>query len=335
MFKKKSDMERNTNQNKTAQDFHKTGLVSERIVRQNPARLARFRTHTVIAEEQGRKVVYKYASTQKAIPFLKLIVDREKENVTYLEDNFDVLCGDIKSNRIEYEYLPYQSLQDNIAQCLHQDNYDIANELFESYVNKLNSLGRVLVVPEEFLRRIAAEADYNELQMDCLSRGLLDLTPRNIFIDGQRWIVVDNEWSFNFPVPTIFLLFRAIREMSTMLQPQIRKNTRKKNPAAGLFARRLSTYFAPVAWTKHITDSGISLSRLLRWEYGLQKFVTGEDSNRLGRIKAHNKIRTHFPVRTIPGDKQHITQLKELLKKVPGIHRFAGFIDRKILYRQK
>ena len=218
---------------------------------------------------------------------------------------------------------------------MRQDNYDIANELFESYVNKLNSLGRALVVPEEFLRRIAAEADDNELRMDCLSRGLLDLTPRNIFVDGDRWIVIDNEWSFDFPVPAIFLLFRTIREMSTMLQPEIRKNTNKNNPAAGLFVRKLSTYFAPVAWTKHITDAGISLSRLLRWEDGFQKFVTGKDNSWLGRIKSNYKIRTNFPVRKIPGDKQYITQLKELLKKVPGIHQIAGFLDRKILYRQK
>ncbi|MHC5061281.1 MAG: hypothetical protein ACYTFK_09390 [Planctomycetota bacterium] len=331
-------MEHSSNQNKTERNFDKAGLASERILRQNPARLAEFRTHTVIAEveEPGEKVVYKYASAKEAIPFLKLIADREKENVAYLKDHFDVLCGELNGDRIEYKYLPCQSLQDNMAQHLRQGNYDIANELFESYVSKLRSLERTRVVPEEFLRSIAAETDDNNSQMDCLARGLLDLTPRNIFIDGNRWIVIDNEWSFDFPVPVIFLLFRTIREMSIMLQPEIRKNTRTENPAAGLFSRKFSTFFTPVAWSKHITDTGVSLSRLLLWECGLQKFVTGEDDHSwLGRIKPNYKTRTHFPVRKIPGDKNHITRLKKLLKKVPGVRQIAGFLDRKTLHRQK
>ena len=245
------------------------------IIQENSLRRDEFKTCTVIAEETGKKTVYKYASNPEALPFLKLITDRERENVDYLKDCFEVLCGNLETDRIKYQFLPYQSLQDVIKQHLSQGSYDSANELFHRYRTKIQSLPMVNTVPEEFLRTLAGEKHIDNLKMPCLFRGLLDLTPRNILIDGNRWITIDNEWSFDFPIPCIFVLFRAVRELAAELQYEIRLSACPENPVIGLFARGLQTRYVPLAWVSDIIIPYIALHRLLLWEINFQFYLTG------------------------------------------------------------
>ncbi len=204
-----------------------TVQIREKTVRLISARLKKFQTHVMIAEKPGGKVVEKYATSDEALGFLKLIVQRELDNVDYLKNSFDVLCGELKNDHIEYEYLPYDSAQDIIAAALARGNCSRANDIFRCYIDKLDSLETIYSCPEEFLKGIVNDYDYDASQLKCFSRGLLDLTPRNIMIDGDKWVVLDNEWSFDFPVPKDFIIFRAIWDMAFSLQSEIRMGTEK------------------------------------------------------------------------------------------------------------
>ncbi len=265
-----------------------------KILADNSWRLPKFRTYTILTEECGKKVIYKHAASEEAKPFIKGIVEIEKANLKYLKGCFDVLCGYLQGSCIKYDYLTYPSLKDQMAFYMREKYYEGANELFEEYINKIHSLKIIKTIPKEFLKVLANDSDNYCLKMDCLTRGLLDITPDNILTNGNHWIALDNEWSFDFPVPVIFIKFRAIRSLVVNLQHEIRKAAGRANPVIGIFAGRFKTYYIPILWAKCIENYDINLQRMLRWEVSFQRYVTGSTDTIAFRVRGNPNIRKRF-----------------------------------------
>ncbi len=299
-------------------------------------RLRRFHTRTILVPEQGGNVVYKVAATEEARAFLELITVRERENAAYLQGHFHVLCGNLRKEGILYEYLPQPSLARGIGLELGSGHCDRADELLGLYVRKVRALECNRRCPSEFLSAIAGEhsAD-DDLTVDCLSRGLLDLTPRNILVDGERWVVIDNEWSFGFPVPIAFLLFRAIRELCLMQQPEIRRTTSIQRPAIGLLARGLRTCYFPKHWVDYCKDPQISFSRMLRWEAGFRQYVAGSAFQSPGYVRMWPRERTRLSPSRAEGADGAFAGVRHMLHKAPGAYRLVRFAERMLLSKRK
>lgn len=295
------------------------------ILRDNVERKEKFRTRTIIEKELGKNVVYKYATIEQAKQFIRTVAEREKKNAEYLRGQFDVLVGLLQGDRIKYDYLALPSVQDEIGRHMRERRMDEANALLENFINRINALQSVRTVPEEFLKTIAGSPD-DDLCVDCLQRGLLDLKPGHVLINGDKWIVLDNEWSFDFPVPICFILFRAIRETAYFLQREIRESASKALPVIGTFCLGSRTYYLPVDWLEHILDTGISLRRMLYWEMGFQQYVTGADCDSVGRIKLHRNVRTHFNENESLVSKK----LRRFLRRYPKLKLFAQRIESKL-----
>jgi len=298
-------------------------MAVETLLASNSFRLDKFATRTSLGEIDGKKFVYKSAITDEAKPFLEQTMASERKNAEYLKGRFEVLCGTLKGDRIEYEYLPYQSLTAEIAAALCRGDYHGANELFQDYVKRLRSLPRELVVPKEFFVAITGNANFSNQKMDCLSRGVLDLIPRNILVNGERWIVIDNEWSFDFPVPIAFVLFRAIRGLAISLQIDIRKATCMANPAIGMFNLGFSTYYVPVSWAEYIGDDHMVISQMHQWEMEFQRYLLGGEIDRSNSVKIKPKTRTHFGKVSIL-----ISMLKKRTGSWPVIRRLLDMLHR-------
>jgi glycosyltransferase involved in cell wall biosynthesis len=264
-------------------------------VTSNNYRLAQFRTGTVVAQRENRKVLCKYAMTTEAKNFIKLIARREKNTAACLGEQFDVLCGTLKNSHIEYDYLGFPSLADKIKSYMQHSDLTAANGLVGRYIEKIKALKTIQTVPVKFLKNIANDDRWN-CEIACLYRGLLDLTPKNILVDNSRWIVIDNEWSFDFPIPVAFLLLRAIRELSIELQKQIRNCTSRDNPAINLFVTSSQTYYTPSVWAKYLNNSEIDLNRMLDWELGFRRYVAGPEIKTVGKVNTDLKERYHFLV---------------------------------------
>lgn len=251
------------------------GVPAGSILQESVNRKAKFQTRTIIKKTLGKNMVYKCAATEQAKQFVRTIADSEKKNAEYLRGQFGVLGGVLQGNYIKYDYLPFPSLQDEMGRYLRQFKTERANELLREFVNRVKALKRVQVAPETFLKTLGASPNDN-LCIDCLQRGLLDLKPSHVLINSDQWIVLDNEWSFDFPVPICFVLFRAIRETAYFLQWEIRESTGKASPAIGTFCLGFKKYYVPVDWMEHLLDAPVSLRRMLRWELGFQRYVTGK-----------------------------------------------------------
>jgi hypothetical protein len=309
---------------------------NELILVDNSCRLREFRTRTILREEFGKKVIRKFAMTEEAKAFLKAIVARERENVRYLRNHFDILCGNFKGDYIEYEYVPYESLFEKIASKLRENCCIEADELLRMYVQKVHALPKVRIHPKDFLFFIThGRRKCGTLAYNCLSRGLLDLIPRNIMLNGDKWLLIDNEWSFDFPVPVVFVVFRAIRELVIELQDEIRRTTTRSRPAIGVFARGLNTHYMPKDWIKYIVDSHVSFSEMLKWEMGFQRYVTGLSSVPVGHIKTNPRNRTLFSASHLGSNSGIVQVVIRSLKRLPIMRRLLYLFECMILRLQK
>jgi hypothetical protein len=299
----------------------------------NSWRLRKFRTRTLLTEEAGKKVIRKFATTEEAAAFLKAIITLEKTNIEYLKGQFDVLCGHLESDHIKYEYLPYPSLYQKIAHELKEDRFEKADELLRLFVQKVRLLSRLHTCPKEFLLMTTQDTvvDY-KVELDCLSHGLLDLIPDNILISRDRWIVIDHEWSFDFPVPVAFVLFRGIKDMVFALQHEIRKCTKKTHPAVGIFTRGLRTYYFPKEWIKYVVDPHISFAQMLRWQMGFRRYVSGSRVETAGRIKKSFRTKSHISTWSLRCNSGIIKSVSHFLKKLPVIRQFVYFFERTLLF---
>jgi hypothetical protein len=304
------------------------------IIRENSWRLEKFQTKTILGAENGHQVIWKCPMTEAALPFINTIADREKASQKYLKSHFDVLCGDLQDGCLKYDYLPYQSLLQIIEMQFQQDCPLMADKTIKTYVDKIKALQSIYTVPGEFYQTIGLDA-YDNTKLLCLCRGLLDLTPRNILVNGEQWIVIDSEWSFDFPIPVAFVLFRAIKEAVTKLQYHIRRNTGKTRPAIGIFVQELRTYYFPQDWVKYISDANLSFVQMLRWELGFHRYITGSNRGTVGRVKLNPRTKTRFPSRRLKSDIGIVESLSGFLKKLPGLRKLVHLFERVVLYLQK
>ncbi len=307
-----------------------------KILAENSWRLPEFRTRTVLLEEAGQKLIRKYAATEEAKVFLRTIVSREEANAEYLKEYFDVLCGNIKDNYIEYEYLPFPSLHKKLELELREGSFEKANELLSFFIQKVRALNRTHTCPRKFILMVTPSVtERYEHEVDCLSRGVLDLTPKNIIVGTKKLIVVDNEWSFDFPVPVVFVIFRTVLEVVIQLQMEIRKCTKKENPVVGVIARGLRTYYLPKEWVNYIYDPHISLAQMLKWEMGLRRYISGSRDGTVGRLKMSHKTKFHFSAWGLRRNNRFVISVSHFLKKYSVIRKLVYFFERTILFLTK
>jgi hypothetical protein len=211
----------------------------------------------------------------------------------------------------------------------------MADKTIKSYVNKIKALESIYAVPKEFYQTVGLNGVYDSTKLICLCRGLLDLTPRNILVNGEHWTAIDFEWSFDFPIPVAFLLFRAIRETVMALQYQIRKHTSKTRPAVGILAQGLRTHYFPQSWVKYISDTNISFAQMLRWELCFHQYITGNNKGTVGRIKLNPRTKTCFSSRSSKNYLGIVERPKLFSRKAFGLRKLAYFFERMLLYLQK
>lgn len=109
-----------------------------------------------------------------------------------------------------FQYVEGKNLQTMIEDLIQQEKMREAEELFDTYVKRC-FLDRETVafhMTEGFRNR------YGDVSipegMPAFEKGDCDLICSNIFVDKDKWTVIDYEWSVDFPVPVKYLLYRSL-----------------------------------------------------------------------------------------------------------------------------
>lgn len=114
---------------------------------------------------------------------------------------------------IELEYVEGITLEDHLANLEKEQGTEAMISIFVDYLKRLRSLHDVQDFQEtEAFREVFGEfgADAAALGLRCAPATNIDLICGNILMEGEGGTAIDYEWSFDFPIPLNYLLYRNI-----------------------------------------------------------------------------------------------------------------------------
>lgn len=145
---------------------------------------------TVMELVDGKKVVRKYPINEAAY-----------DHILSMKASYDKLCEKYEGSKLSinkceidyidkmpvatFEFVEGVMLSELLDACLEKDNTEGFNELFNEYYNRIS------------YNETCNVADY-------------DLIFSNILVNGDKWTVVDYEWTFDKEIPAKELAFRAV-----------------------------------------------------------------------------------------------------------------------------
>lgn len=169
-----------------------------------------FCTITKIAESGGEKKVYKESYDQSKKEHL---MKNPKTYRTYkkLMQGTDMdICSCSGEGSLEIEYVKGKSLEKYMDEMVADNDREGVNRLIMDYVERINKIHpkTKFEKTKEFVQVFGNIV----IEPDCVATDFLniDMIFPNIIMDDNRWISIDYEWTFDFPIPLNFLIFRCV-----------------------------------------------------------------------------------------------------------------------------
>ena len=160
---------------------------------------------------EGRLTVKKVPTQKKATEHVqKLKTIYENLTSMYREEGIEVNRCTLKENSAELEYLTGITLEDKLDHLLEDGRTDELEELFFTYIQKVKNIHekKAFEKTPEFIRVFGDVNLRSDLKSTEVSN--IDFVPANIILSEDRVSVIDYEWTFTFPVPSQFLVYRMI-----------------------------------------------------------------------------------------------------------------------------
>ncbi|MDO5424442.1 MAG: hypothetical protein Q4F41_12015 [Eubacteriales bacterium] len=120
---------------------------------------------------------------------------------------------EIITGGVRLEYIEGQSLEEYLEEVEKEKGMEAMADLFRKYLYEIRDMhsGQVFEETAQF-RNVFGEfqADAKALGLRCAPATNIDLVCGNILLHDNTGTVIDYEWSFDFPIPVNFLLYRNI-----------------------------------------------------------------------------------------------------------------------------
>ena len=173
-------------------------------------RSRRFSIRTDILEENGQRVVKKKAMYPEGKKHVEnLFLWQEKLREPYAKVGY--VCNECQKTEegVTLAYVQAETLEERLDALLGMGETEQASGLLEKYLKKIESIysGEIFVYTEEF-EKIFGKADLDP-EEPCAAVTNIDMVCENVVLTAPP-TVLDYEWTFDFPVPCQFVLYRII-----------------------------------------------------------------------------------------------------------------------------
>lgn len=174
-------------------------------------RAPEFRIRTRIVSDNGQKVIYKSGIDGKVTDHLRQILQKYEWLVQRYQDS-DVSVNEVSETErgMRFEFVTGESLQAKLDRCILQGDTNAAKTLIQTYEEKMLRTGSFegdLSFSDE------EKKIFGNVTMqggDLAYANNVDMNFPNILVDDDVWNVIDYEWTFNFPIPQKYILYRAL-----------------------------------------------------------------------------------------------------------------------------
>lgn len=176
--------------------------------RYNTRRKKCFQLITTVESRGDNFVINKKAGHQDSKPFLESLLN--KYEILNHSDFPLELVRPYRSEKgtLSFGYLRSDSFDLLLQNATKKSSHIEFLDLLKRYKSLIFSIPQVEIVPCHKFKSIFP--DLITSQVSCTRYGCLDLNLDNIFIDNDSYKLIDYEWVFDFPIPTNFIIFRAI-----------------------------------------------------------------------------------------------------------------------------
>jgi len=285
----------------------------------NRERKKEFRISTSIAIDNQTKIVLKYPDNDESITFLREIVKRDKLALEYFSDYANVITGIIKRDSISYPYLSKPTLENIIRDAIEKGDKNFGAFLIKTYIDFIEKLPSTESLPKGFIAAIGIDPHQIKKPLRCLNIAPIDCIPCNILVDKKKWVIIDNEWTFDFPMPTNFLIYRAIYSLIINLQEIIQINISKERPAYLFCGYGKNRTYIPLSWLNLLKKREISIQRFYIWELLFKRKVFVKAN--LGRLRLKSRSK---PVSKVISNSMHVifeNIMRKMIKNKFGFSR--------------
>lgn len=140
----------------------------------------------ILIDGDGKRWVQKTPLTKAAVDHVTNI-DKANKLLTnrFAGSKIFINTCELKGDKIAFQFVEGKTLEELFDECIEKDNIEKFVSLLQEYVENIN---------------YNIEANVTDL----------DLIFGNIMVDGDKWHVIDYEWTFEKSIPTVSLLARAL-----------------------------------------------------------------------------------------------------------------------------
>ncbi len=177
-------------------------------------RAAQFSIQTrIVRDLAGNNIIYKTAEYQKGRPHLAHMAEAAKKLKAIWQEKglLSVNACVLKEDRVEFEYLEGITLEEELDGLLEQNHLELAaQKLREGLVRIRDSAPTEAFQMTPEFQQVFGEVSISE-EEQAVSVADVDLIFSNLLCTSdRRFHVLDYEWTFFFPVPVAFILYRAL-----------------------------------------------------------------------------------------------------------------------------
>ena len=175
-------------------------------------RQRRFQIRTdIVQNELGEKTVRKYALKEEGKEHLLHIVDMYQGLSLHFNDPGISFCESLfKENYVESPFIEGVTLQELMENAVKEGREDTVTEYVKKYIAWIKADGGNIPfeMTQEF-QQVFGKVELPEGLL-CAKDSDIDLIFSNLIVRDGIWNVIDYEWTFSFPIPKNFVLYRAL-----------------------------------------------------------------------------------------------------------------------------
>ncbi|MCH5279901.1 MAG: glycosyltransferase family 2 protein [Lachnospiraceae bacterium] len=166
---------------------------------------------TDIYQEDNIRKVYKRPLYEEGKAHVaKLPEWEEKLSKKYENTCISFNHGTKEGDAVFFEYLEGDTLESLLDEYLAAEKYEQLIDLLRQYIEKIRQANgeKGFVVTEQFEKVFGKINSAQNLSASDINN--IDMVVGNVIIDQNRWNVIDYEWTFDFPIPTNFIIYRVV-----------------------------------------------------------------------------------------------------------------------------
>ena len=135
-------------------------------------------------------------------------------------------------------------------------------------------------------------------------------------VSDKTFPIIDNESTYDFPVPIDFVIWHAIRTLVVDLQAQIQSHVCKERPVILLSGHGINRHYMLLSWLDVLTKLDILPKQLAYWSSTFQNRILRYKSKPYSRLKANPRAIVHVSITETEIDQGMIRRIHNVLRKI-------------------